>query len=436
MQYKQRWWLPACTAFLLCCQQSLKAQTDTAKQMVPLGGNSWVTVKAAGGNEQVTNKGWENWAHANAVFSTYIRLNKPGTLKVYALLSVPEGESRIQCRINGKAATTAASGGNEKEYLLGTWDIQQAGYVKADIQGISKTGKLFANAARLYIAGTAVDEQTAYVKSNEGNYFYWGRRGPSVHLNYDLADAGKEIEWFYNEITVPEGYDPVGSYFMADGFGEGYFGMQVNSPAERRILFSVWSPFTTNDPSKIPDDQKIRLLKKGKEVHAGEFGNEGSGGQSYLRYNWKPGATYRFLLHARPDTADYTTYTAYFYAPEQQQWMLVASFSRPHTNTWLTHLHSFLENFDPSTGYITRKAWYHNQWVRTKGGQWLPLSKMRFTGDATAQKGYRLDYGGGVEQDRFFLHNCGFFNNNTALKTSFTCHPAGKEPVIPFSSLE
>ena len=30
---------------------------------------------------------------------------------------------------------------------------------------------------------------------------------------------------------------------MANGFGEGYFGIQVNGPNERRVLFSVWSPF-------------------------------------------------------------------------------------------------------------------------------------------------------------------------------------------------
>ena len=72
---------------------------------------------------------------------------------------------------------------------------------------------------------------------------------------------------------------------------EGYFGIQVNSATERRILFSVWSPFSTDNPKEIPDDKKIKLLRKGKDVHTGEFGNEGSGGQSYLRYQWKTGTT-------------------------------------------------------------------------------------------------------------------------------------------------
>ena len=36
-------------------------------------------------------------------------------------------------------------------------------------------------------------------------------------------------EYFYNEVTVPDGYDPPTSYIMAVGFtNKGYFGIQVN----------------------------------------------------------------------------------------------------------------------------------------------------------------------------------------------------------------
>jgi hypothetical protein len=62
----------------------------------------------------------------------------------------------------------------------------------------------------------------------------WGRRGPSVHLNYQIQKAQKFVV-FYNELTILE--DPIGSYFMANGFKEGYFGIQVNSKTERRVLF-------------------------------------------------------------------------------------------------------------------------------------------------------------------------------------------------------
>jgi hypothetical protein len=140
-------------------------------------------------------------------------------------------------------------------------------------------------------------------------------------------------------------------------------------------LFSVWSPFKTDDSKSIPEDQKIKLLKKGDGVHAAEFGNEGSGRQSYVRYNWKAATTYKFLLHAVPDGTNQTIYIAYFYAPEKAAWMLIASFKRPKTNTYLKRLHSFLENFSPEQGNIERKVLFNNQWVRDVNGQWTELNK-------------------------------------------------------------
>lgn len=419
----------------LCYHQSYGQSTST-KIKVPLGGNSWVTAKSKSGDEQVTDKGWKNWQYGDAVFSTYIKIQKPGTLKLAAVLNVPGGESTLQWTINGISKTISVSGTDDKEYAIGEWNITQPGYIVITAQGISKTGNLFADVSDLYMEGTVTDSLTAFVKNNEGNYFYWGRRGPSVHINYDLKEVNDDIEWFYNEITVPVGNDVIGSYFMADGFAEGYFGMQVNSATERRILFSIWSPFVTDNPKEIPEGKKILLLKKGEKVYTGEFGNEGSGGQSYLQYNWKAGETCKFLIHAKPVENDYTTYTAYFYIAEKKKWMLIASFSRPETNTYLKKLHSFLENFEPETGLITRKAWYHNQWVRTKAGEWKPLKKMLFTGDATANIGYRLDYGAGAENGKFYLRNCGFFNDNTMLKTKFSIPSPAKKPEIDLLSLE
>lgn len=436
---------PLFFSFLLLCSYKNKnenqkfpslTQADTVKLGIPLGGNSFITAKDIGAKERVSNEGWKNWQSEKTIFSTYIKVDKPGSFNVFATINVPDGESKIHCTINNELKETLVKGKDDKEYLLGSWVIAEAGYIKIDMQGVSKTGNVFANTKELYISGSSVDSQTAYVKNNEGNYFYWGRRGPSVHLSYDLPEAGKEIEWFYNEITVPVGEDPIGSYFMANGFGEGYFGIQVNSPTERRILFSVWSPFSTDDPKQIPDDKKIKMLKKGKDVHTGEFGNEGSGGQSYLKYNWKAGNTYKFLLHGQPTGDNHTVYTAYFFAPEQNKWMLIASFSRPATNTWLTRLYSFLENFDPSTGHISRKAFYQNQWIRDKNGNWKAISRVTFTGDATANKGYRLDYSGGEDNGRFFLRNCGFFSDNTGLRTKFEHTASAKPPVINFSSLD
>jgi len=225
---------------------------------------------------------------------------------------------------------------------------------------------------------------------------------------------------------------------MANGFGEGYFGMQRNSQKESRVLFSVWSPFDTQDPQLIPDSLKIRLLRRGEGVHIGEFGNEGSGGQSFLRYNWKAGNTYRFLTQIHPDGKGNTIYTAYFYAVDEQRWRLIASFLRPRTHVWYTRAHSFLENFIPEQGYLTREVFFGNQWFRTSQGKWKEGAEARFSFDATARAGVRLDYGGGYDkaQNRFFLRNGGFFDDRVAFGTPFTRTPENLPPVIDFEALE
>ncbi|GAB3932164.1 DUF3472 domain-containing protein [Larkinella terrae] len=408
---------------------------DANRLAVPLGGNAWVS-NSPDRSTKITNDGLTGWSASESVVSTYVRFDRAGTLKLSATLSVPEGESKIRVSLPGKSAEFSASGSAEKEYFLGEWTIQKPGYVKIDIQGLTKSGTTFGQLRELGISGDVIDEKTAFVRNNQGNYFHWGRRGPSVHLKYTTPD-NTDSEWFYNEITVPEGNDVLGSYFMATGFAEGYFGMQVNSPTERRILFSVWSPFKTDNPKEIPDDQKILLEKKGEGVTTNDFGNEGSGGQSYLRYNWKAGRTYRFLLRGRPTENGYTTYTAYFSDSEDKDWQLIASFKRPKTTTYLKSFHSFLENFMPNTGNTTRQVTFGNQWVRSKEGNWQEIVNAKFTGDATARAGFRQDYAGGLNanEKQFFLKNCGFFDDNVLLNTDFTRKPLKKAPSIDFSRL-
>jgi hypothetical protein len=68
----------------------------------------------------------------------------------------------------------------------------------------------------------------AYVPDNTGDNFYWGRRGSSANISPNMNGA-KKVSYFYSEIYVPKGFDPVGSYYMANGFSQGYMGIQVNS---------------------------------------------------------------------------------------------------------------------------------------------------------------------------------------------------------------
>jgi hypothetical protein len=156
-----------------------------------------------------------------------------------------------------------------------------------------------------------------------------------------------------------------------------------------------------------------------------------------MHYEWKPGERCRFLMGVKPDGQGNTVYTAYFFDNAKNKWSLVASFRRPNTSTWYTHAYSFLENFDPVMGYINRKAYYDNQWARTTDGRWIPITKARFTCDATGRQKMRQDYTGGLEGKQFFLSMGGFFDEYMTHGTYFERTSNTTEaPDIDFSTLE
>jgi hypothetical protein len=400
---------------------------NTGSWTIPAGGNSF-RLKAEGSGSR------DGWQSSDETILFFFKVDKRCKAELSFNLSVPEGKSEIRVSVGKKDFTLKITGKEVHSVKIGSIALEP-GYAKVELRGVKKEGAVFAEVSDLEIHSQAPGLELNYVRDNQDNRFYWGRRGPSVHLNYELP-KGVEVEYFYNEITVPVGQDPIGSYFMADGFGEGYFGMQVNGADERRVLFSVWSPYKTDHPGEIPETDKIVMLAKGEGVHTGEFGNEGSGGQSYFRFPWKAGTTYRFLLKGTPDGNGNTAFTAWFYAPEVAKWQLVASFRRPKTDHYLTRLHSFLENFNDKNGYLGRKGRYTNQWCRDKNGKWFPLAKARFTADDIARRGYRMDYAGGTEARGFFLQNGGFFDVNTAINSIFELKSAPvTPPEIDFSAL-
>ncbi len=417
---------------LTACSLSKSEPISGQNQIsVPIGGNSWIK---NGTTEKITEHGLIEWSSPEAILETYVRFAKTGKINLALNAHLSEPNS-IKVTIGNKSEIFKLDGTVNGFYSAGEWAIKDTGYVKIAIQGVSKIANTYAELKSLVMQGSAIDENTLYVKDNTGNFFYWGRRGPSVHLNYTVPE-NENMEWYYNEVTVPNGEDVIGSYFMANGFGEGYFGMQVNSEKERRILFSVWSPFQTDDPKSIPLDKRIILKAKGTTVYAGEFGNEGAGGQSYLRYNWKAGNTYRFLLNGKPTGDSTTTYSAYFFAPELNEWQLIASFQRPKTVTYLKRFHSFLENFTPETGDVGRQVNFGNQWVCNSVGKWTELTEAKFTADATARKGYRMDYAGGSNQAQFFLKNCGFFSDYSAINRVFQRNAIGQKPKLDLKAIE
>ena len=216
---------------------------------------------------------------------------------------------------------------------------------------------------------------------------------------------------------------------MACGFHRGYFGMQVNSPTERRIIFSVWdaaSGQNAKNRSTVEKENQTQLVAKGEGVTASVFGNEGTGGHSHLVYPWKKGQTQRFLLTAKPE-GEATIYTGFWYHPDRKQWMLIASFRAPKDGHWLGGLYSFSENFGGSNGHLQRKALFGPQWIRLEDGTWQELTRATFSHDGTG-KSDRLDRFMGVENGRFFLSQGGFVPGYTKFGDPFDRPATGTPP--------
>lgn len=432
--------------FVACGQKTEndKKQVDIADNFetpiqIPIWENSWGWNKADSSFIKERSGGVSNGqitlAFPDQAIKTYVHVKDTGDFHLALKIAQVKEDPTITVSL-GKEYAELPLDETFKDTVvqIGTFHVDKPGYQEIDLgfknhKGEGSLGNI--SVYELLVGGAATKGEVNFVKDN----FHFGRRGPSVHLRYPIPEKSKKPLYFYNEVTVPEGEDVIGSYFMADGFSHGYFGMQVNSEKERRVLFSVWSPYKTDDPNEIPEDKQIKLLKKGEGVHAGEFGNEGSGGQSYKKVMWDAGKTYKFLLKGEPDGENFTDYTAYFLDPDEGDWQLIASFKRPEAGNYLGDLYSFLENFAPATGAITREGEYKNQWLYDEEEGWLPLNKAVFTADATANKGDRLDYAGGEVEGGYFLKNAGFFNETTPVNTEFERAVEENAPEVDFEAL-
>jgi len=87
------------------------------------------------------------------------------------------------------------------------------------------------------------------------------RAARSVHLAYDAPEGTA----FYTEMTVEQSHP--GSYFMACGFSQGYFGIQeLNKRGDKIVLFSVWDPGDQNNPNEVAKEKQVKILYQCESV--------------------------------------------------------------------------------------------------------------------------------------------------------------------------
>jgi len=309
---------------------------------------------------------------------------------------------------------------------FGEFSIAKAGYTRFQLTSLNPAGADAGELDALVLDGPAAASAHFNLEPR--------RNAASVHLSYSTPKDA-QVELFYNEVVGVA--DPVATYYMACGFSRGYFGMQVNSPTERRIIFSVWDSGagqTAKDRGAVSDENRVKLLAKGEGVVASDFGNEGTGGHSHLVHPWKTGQPQRFVVTAKAE-GEHTDYSGWWFEPEQRKWTLIASFRAPKDGKWLRGLYSFNEDFDGANGHLLRMAFFGPQWIRTTDGKWQEITEASFSHDGTGKED-RLDRFMDVSLGHFFLSNGGFVPGFTPFGQKFTRPPSSQPPALPLAEMQ
>ncbi|HRI11724.1 MAG TPA: DUF3472 domain-containing protein [Verrucomicrobiota bacterium] len=244
------------------------------------------------------------------------------------------------------------------------------------------------------------------------------RAARSVHLGYPAPDG----DLFYLEMIVEESVN--GSYFMACGWNTGYFGLQqLDSATNKVVIFSVWDPTKGDDPNAVKSEDRVEVLYEGSGVRLKRFGNEGTGGQCLAPFGWKLGETNRFLLRGEVQEQK-TAYTAWIWRPEQNDWWKLATFRTRTGGKPLSGYYSFVEDFrrDGQSAGEARRARYGHGWVKTTKGDWVALTRARFTA-SSAEWEAKDTINAGLADDWFFLATGGPTHQSLPLRSLLEVNP-------------
>ncbi len=410
---------------------AMRAADATTTADAPATSDAALTIPAATaylepdhGGARVSSRsgGIQNWTNPLVRVLWFGSFTNAGNLETSLQLRLGDkAEAKLRLTVSGESRdlVVRGQGANVITARFGQFTLSRPGYHRFTLESMNAPGRSAGEVVALTLAGPAAATAHFNLKPR--------RNAASVHLGYPIP-AGTNVAAFYCEMTGVD--DPVHTYYMACGWHRGYFGMQVNSPTERRIIFSVWDSGNEGvDRKKVADDNRVRLMGKGIGVDAGDFGNEGTGGHSHLTFPWQTGEVQRFLVTAQPTNQTFTVYSGYYFHPERKAWMLISSWRAPKDGGWLRGLYSFSENFGGSTGHLRRKALYGRQWIRTESGEWQELTTARFTHDGTG-KADRLDRFMGLENGQFFLSHGGFVDGFSKSGDRLSRPPASRPPEL------
>lgn len=253
---------------------------------------------------------------------------------------------------------------------------------------------------------------------------YWApenmakRQCTSVHLGYLPSIPSHTAA--YQEVVVEK--SAPGTYFAANNFSCGYIGVQElmektedGTRHVRKAIFSIWDAKDSGDnPHAAPEEERAKLVQKGRLVTTRRFGGEGTGGNSMRDFDWKEGDVIRTLVIERPDGEDFRQIAGYIWDPETKQWELLSCWRIQALSRGLGGGCGFVEDFcrNVESKKHERRATFGPAW-RWDGKQWSAATEFRFTKDGNPnmeincrlhpQLGYySLATGGDIKPDAEF----------------------------------
>lgn len=275
------------------------------------------------------------------------------------------------------------------------------------------------------------------------NSDYWApenmaaRQCTSVHLGYLPTIHSHTAA--YTEMVVEK--SAPGTYFACNNFGCGYIGVQELAEKEpggrgqRVAIFSIWDAKDSGDnPHAAPEEERAKLVQKGRLVTTRRFGGEGTGGNSMRPFNWKEGEKIRTLVIERPDGEDFRQLAGYIWDPETNQWELLSCWRIQALTRGLGGGCGFVEDFrrNVESKKYERRATFGPAW-RWADNKWSQASQFRFTKDGNpnmeincrfnpALGFFSLASGGNIKPDADFQ-----LWENKALPTPSTAQEPGED---------
>jgi hypothetical protein len=199
----------------------------------------------------------------------------------------------------------------------------------------------------------------------------------------------------------------------------------LRKPEQKVAIFSVWDPTAGDDPNAVATEDRVEVLHADPEARIKRFGGEGTGGQCQIDFPWRVGETNRFVVRAKVE-GEKTAYAGYLYWTERKAWRHLVTFRTRTRGQPLKGYYSFIEDFrrDGQSVHDVRRARFGNGWVKAPGGDWVSLTRARFTA-SNAEWESKENIDAGLADLGFYLATGGDTKSSRALRSVIERPPAG-----------